>query len=147
MKKLCASLVAVCAVALSAAEKKVEMKDLPPAVQQAVRDQTTGAEIRGLSQEKENGRMEYEVETMADGKSRDLTFDGRGTLLEVEQEVTMDSVPAAARAAMEKRAAGGKIVKVETVTRGGTTTYEASYTKSGKTREVGVKADGSPVKD
>jgi hypothetical protein len=84
---------------------------------------------------------------MVDGKSRDLTLDDKGTVVEVEQEVGIDSLPAAARAAIEKQTAGGKIVKVETVTRGAAVTYEASYTKSGRTRELGVKADGSPVKD
>jgi hypothetical protein len=138
---------ALCALTLAAAEKKVQLKDLPAPVQQAIQEQTKGAEIKGLSQETEKGQTEYEVETMVDGKSRDLTFDGKGTVVEVEQEVGIDSLPAAARAAIEKRAAGGKIAKVETVTRGAVVTYEGTYTKGGKTREVGVKADGSPVKD
>lgn len=137
----------LCALTLGAAEKKVQMKDLPAAVQQAIQEQTKGAEIKGLSQETENGRIQYEVETMVDGKSRDLTLDAKGTVVEVEQEVGIDSLPAAARAAIEKQAAGGKIVKVETVTRGASVTYEASYTKGGRTRELAVKANGSPVKD
>lgn len=138
---------ALCALTLGAAEKKVQMKDLPPAVQQAVQEQTKGAVIKGFSKETENGKTEYEVETMVDGKSRDLTLDAKGAVVEVEQEVTLDSLPAAARATIEKQATGGKIVKVETVTRGAVTTYEGSYSKGGKTHEVGVKADGSPVKD
>ena len=125
------------------------MKDLPAAVQQAIHAQIEGAAIKGMSAEKENGLgMEYEVETMLNGKSRDLTFDERGTVIEVEQEVALDTLPpAAARAAIEKHAAPGKIVKVETVTRGAVTTYEATYNKGGRSHEVGVKADGSPVKD
>lgn len=138
---------ALCALMLAAAEKKVQMKDLPPAVQQAVQEQTKGAEIKGFSKETENGRTEYEVETMLDGKSRDLTLDAKGTVMEVEQEVGIDSLPAAARAAIEKRAEGGKVVKVETVTRGSAVSYEGTFTKGGRTHEVGVKADGSPVKD
>jgi Putative beta-lactamase-inhibitor-like, PepSY-like len=138
---------AVCLGTLAAAEKKVQMSDLPPAVQQAVQEQTKGAQIHGLSKETEKGQTQYEVETTAQGKSRDLTFDDKGMLIEVEQEVAIDSLPQAARAAIEKRTAGGRIVKVETVTRGAITTYEASYSKAGHTHEVGVKADGSPVKD
>lgn len=137
---------ALCASA-PAAEKKIQMSDLPPAVRQAVQEQTKGAQIKGLSMEKENGRTEYEVETLVDSKSRDLTFDATGAVVEVEQEVGIDTLPAAARAAIEKRATGGKIVKVETVTRGSATTYEAQYTKGGRSHEVGVRADGSPVKD
>lgn len=147
MTKLWLAAPALCALALGAAEKQVQMKDLPAAVQQAIREQTKGAEIRGISAEKENGRMEYEVETRMDGKSRDLTFDQRGTVIEVEQEVALETLPPAARAFIEKRAAGGRIVKVETVTRGAAVTYEGTYTKGGKSHEVGVTAAGAPVKD
>jgi hypothetical protein len=35
---------------------------------------------------------------------------------------------------------------VEKVTEGGTTSYEASYSKGGKNHEVELKPDGSPVK-
>ncbi len=135
------------ALTLGAAEKKVQMKDLPAVVQQAIREQTKGVEIKGLSKEKEKGQMQYEVETMVNGRSRDLTLDDKGTVVEVEQEVGIDSLPAAAQAAIERQTAGGKILKVETVTRGAAVTYEASYTKGGRTRELAVRADGSAVKD
>ena len=143
---LAASLLA--ALPLAAAERQIQMKDLPAAVQQAVQQQTSGAEIKGISQEKENGRMQYEVETRVAGKSRDLTFDGKGTLVEVEQEVDLDALPSPARAAIEKRAAGGKIVKVESIARGGViVAYEGAYTKGGRSHEVSVNANGAPIKD
>ncbi len=138
---------ALCAGTFAAAEKKVQWKDLPAAVQQAIQEQTKGAQIKGLSEETEGGQVQFEVETVTGGKSRDLTFDRAGTVIEVEQEVGIDSLPAAARAAIEKRAGGGKIGRVETVTRGPVITYEASYSRGGRTHEVGVKADGTPVKD
>jgi len=53
---------------------------------------------------------------------------------------------AAAKAAIEKKAAGAKITKVETLTKGGKTTYEAAITKGKKTSEITVAADGSAVK-
>jgi uncharacterized membrane protein YkoI len=134
------------AVGAIAAEKKVKMQDLPPAVQQAVKEQTKTAALLGLTQEVENGKTVYEAETKVNGRGRDVTIDSSGAVLEVEEEVTLDSIPAAARAAIEKEAAGGKITKVETVTKGKTVTYEAALTKKGKKSEVSFTADGEPVK-
>jgi len=132
----------------SAAEKKVQLKDLPPAVQKSIQDQTKGAEIRGITSETDKGKVTYEVETMMNGKHRDITFDAKGTLAELEEETAIDAIPAAAKAALEKKAAGGKIGMVETVTRGATVYYEAQYTdKAGKQHEYAVNAGGTPVKD
>lgn len=133
--------------AAMAAEKKLAMKDLPPAVQKTVQDQTKGAEIKGLSKETENGKTSYEVETLVNGKHRDFIVDATGAVTEVEEETAFDSIPAAAKAAIEKKAAGGKIGLVETMTRGSATLYEAAYTsKDGKKHEVLVKPDGSETK-
>jgi len=134
--------------AAAAAEKKLEMKDLPAAVQKTVQEQTKGAEIKGLSKETENGKTSYEVETMVNGKHRDFVVDGKGAVVEVEVETAIDSIPAPAKAAIEKKAAGGKIGRVETMTRGSATFYEAGYTsQDGKRHEVLVKPDGTETKD
>jgi hypothetical protein len=130
------------AVAL-AGETAVKMKDLPPAVQKAVEQQTKGAQIMGLSKEVEKGKTMYEVETTLNGKGRDLLFDATGALVSVEEPVAIDAIPAAARAAIEKLAVGGKIKSVESVTKGQTVTYEAVVAKGLKKSEVVVAADGS----
>jgi len=130
------------------AETKVKLEALPPAVQAAVKEQTKNATLVGLSKEKENGRMEYEAETKVNGKSRDVTFDEKGSVLEVEEEIDIATIPDAAKAAIEKRAAGGTIRKVEKLTAGTNINYEAAITsKSGKKSEVNVNADGSPHKE
>lgn len=131
-----------------AAETKLTVDQLPPAVQAAAKEKAAGATILGASTEKEHGRTTYEVETKQDGKSRDLTFDEKGSLLEVEQEVDLDSIPEPAKQAIQKKLAGGTVKKVESVTQGSATSYEADVTsKSGKNREVAVNADGSPHKE
>lgn len=45
-------------------EGKVALKDLPAAAQKKVQELIAGVEMKGLSQEKENGRTVYEVETV-----------------------------------------------------------------------------------
>jgi hypothetical protein len=129
-----------------AAETPVKMKDLPPAVQKTVAEQTKGAQIKGLSKEVEKGQTMYEVETMVNGKSRDLLIDAAGALVSVEEPVAIDAIPAAAKASLEKLAAGGKIKSVESVTKGQTVTYEAVIVKGSKKSEVVVAADGSVQK-
>ena len=136
------------ACALLAAEKKVKLEDLPAGVQAAVREQTKNATLVGLSSEKENGKTMYEAETKVGGRSRDLLFDQTGALVETEEEVDMEIVPAHAKSAIQKRAAGGTISKVEKVTAGAAISYEAVIRmKSGKTVEYAVNADGTSHKE
>ena len=132
-----------------AAAKSLQVKDLPAAVQKTVQDTLKGAEIKNISKEVEKGVTQYEVETMLNGKHRDFNVDAKGKLVVVEEEVDIASIPAAARAAIVKKMAGGKLKMVETVDKGdGVTLYEASYTsKAGKNGAVLVKADGTETKD
>ncbi len=132
-----------------AAAKSLQVKDLPATVQKTVQETLKGAEIKNISKEVEKGVTQYEVETVLNGKHRDFNVDAKGKLIVVEEEVEMVGVPAAARAAIEKKMAGGKLKMVESVDKGdGLMLYEASYTsKAGKKAAVLVKADGTETKD
>jgi uncharacterized membrane protein YkoI len=135
-------------VALAAQETKVKMKDLPPAVQKTVQEQTQTAKLRGLSKEVENGKTFYEAETTVNGKSRDVLIDPDGKVVEVEEATTLAAIPEAARKAFQQQAGPtGKVLSVETVTKGSVVDYEAVIQKGGKKSEVAVHADGSPVKE
>jgi hypothetical protein len=150
MRKTLTMLVAIAALACAQtpAKKKLTVKDLPPAVQKTVEDQAKGAEIKNIGKETEKGVTQYEVETMVNGKHRDFNVDSKGTLLVVEVETSLDSIPAAAKAAIEKKVGGGKLGMVEIMTKGSDTFYEAAYTdKAGKKHEVLVKPDGTETKD
>jgi uncharacterized membrane protein YkoI len=134
-------------VCVFASEKPVKMADLSPVIQKAIREQTKGAEILGVSMETENGKTFYEVETKATGRSRDLLLDTTGAVVEVEEEVTLSNLPPPAKAAIEKKSLGGKVTKVERVTKGNVITYEAVIvSRSGKTSEFSINSDGSPAK-
>jgi len=130
-----------------AAEKKMKMQDLPPAVQQTVKEQTKNATRVGLSKEVEKGKTVFELETKKpNGQTRDLIIDAGGAVLSVEEEMALDTIPALVKAAIEKSAAGGKISRVEMVTEGKEVSYEAALQKNGKKSSVTVKADGTLVK-
>ena len=132
----------------AAPAKKLELKDLPPAVQKTIQAESKDAEIKRIGKETERGVTQYEVETMLSGKHRDFNVDTKGALLEVEEETTIDLIPAAARATILQKVAAGKLGLVELFKTGGETLYEATYkSKDGKKHEVLVKADGTETKN
>ena len=150
MKRTFAVWTAVAFAALAgAAAKSLALRDLPAPVQKTVSDNLKGGEIKNISKEVEKGVTEYEIETMLNGKHRDFDVTAAGKLVDVEQEVDIASIPAAAKTAIEKKFPGGKLVMVESVDKGdGMLTYEASYTtKAGKKGEVSVKPDGTEIKE
>lgn len=64
-----------------------------------------------------------------------------------EQKVSLDQVPAAVKAALEKEAKGGTIGEVTKETEKGKTFYEAQITKkNGKNMFVHVREDGKVLK-
>jgi len=127
-------------------EKKVKLRDLPAAVQAAVKEQSKGATLVGLAQEEENGRTLYEAEMKVNGHGRDVLMDATGKVVSVEEEVALASIPAAAREALLKAVGKGKMLKVESVTADGVTVYEALIRAAGKTAEVKVDAKGGAAK-
>jgi hypothetical protein len=130
------------ATAAIAAETKLQKKDLPAAVQHALDAEVQGSTVKGFAKETEGGKTFYEVETIKNGHARDVLFDPEGHVVEVEEELAMDAVPAAVKQAL---ATHGKLVRVESVTKGQTVTYEGHFAKGSKPAEMKVTADGKPV--
>jgi len=130
------------------AESRVKMDDLPAAVRKTVREQTNGAKVHGLSKEVENGKTYYEVELRAGGHAKDLLIDSSGSVVEIEEQVGIDSLPAAVKGALEKRAAKGRIVSIESVTKDRSVVgYEARIRTAGKTSEIRLSPDGAPIQE
>jgi hypothetical protein len=130
----------------SAQEKKIKRSDLPPAVEKTVAAQSEGATIRGFSTEKEKGQTFYEVEMTVNGHSKDVLIAADGTVVEVEEQVALDSLSAEVKAGLQARAGKGKILKVESVTKKGKlVAYEAQVGSNGKKSEVQVGPDGKPL--
>lgn len=129
-----------------AQEKHIKKSDLPAAVQKTVDEQSKGATIRGYSKEVENGKLEYEVELTVSGHSKDVSIAPDGTVIEVEEQVDMDKLPAAVKEGLQAKAGKGKITKVESITKRDTlVAYEAQVMTAGKKSEVQVGPDGKPL--
>ena len=130
----------------SAQEKKIKRSDLPPAVEKTVAAQSQGATIKGFSTEKEKGQVFYEAEMMVNGHSKDVLIAADGSIAEVEEQVTMDSLSAEVKAGLQAKAGEGKILKVESITKKDKlVAYEAVVETNGKKSEVQVGPDGKPL--
>lgn len=130
---------------IAAADTAMPFSQLPLPVQTSAKKELKGARILGAGSEMDGGRMTYEVQTKLNGKSRDLSFDANGNLLEIEQQVDLDNLPAKAKAALQARVKQGKIERVESVTAGKSVSYEATImTQDGRRSEIAVNKDGSP---
>jgi hypothetical protein len=130
----------------SAQEKKIKRSDLPPAVEKTVAAESTGATIKGFSTEKEKGETFYEAEMMVNGHSKDVLISADGTVVEVEEQVVLDSLSADVKAGLQAKAGKGKILKVESLTKKGKlVAYEAKVDTNGKKSEVQVGPDGKPL--
>lgn len=127
-------------------EKKIQRSELPAAVEKTVAAQSQGATIKGFSQEKENGQTYYEAEMTLNGHSKDVLIDPNGNVVEVEEQVALDSLPTAVKDGLQAKAGKGKIVKVESLTKHDKlVAYEAKVQTAGKRSEIQVGPDGTPL--
>lgn len=147
-RDILASIAFLATVGLTAkAESKIKFESLPSPVQQAVKqEQSKGATLMGLAKETEGGKTLYEAEFKVANRSRDIMFDIAGKAMSVEEEVAIESIPAAAREAIRKFVAKGELIRTEAVTENGKTFYEAQVKKGVRKVETKVNADGSAFK-
>ena len=127
-------------------EKKIQRADLPSPVEKTVATQAQGATIKGFSEEKEGGQTYYEAEMMVSGHSKDVLIDKDGGVVDVEEQVALESLPAGVREGLQGKAGQSKIVKVESLTKHGKlVAYEAKVQTDGKKKEIQVGPDGKPL--
>jgi hypothetical protein len=126
-------------------EKKIKREELAPAVEKTVAEQSQGATIKGFSTEVDKGKRLYEVELTVNGHGKDISMDKDGKIVEVEEEVAMDSLSPEVKAALTT-AGSGTITKVESVTKGGKlVAYEADVKSGPKHSEVQVGPNGEKL--
>ena len=127
-------------------EHKIKRSDLPAAVEKTVTAQSEGATIRGFSTEKEHGQILYEAALTVAGLTKDILIDAKGEVVEVEEEVVFDQLPAPVKTGLLAKAAKGQIKKVESLTKHDKlVAYEAQVVTNGKRSEIQVGPDGKPL--
>ena len=94
----------------------------------------------------EKGQTFYEAEMTVNGHSKDVLIAADGTVVEVEEQVALDSLPADVKTGLQAKAGKGKILKVESLTKKDKlVAYEAQVETNGKKSEVQVGPDGKPL--
>ncbi len=130
-----------------AQEKKIKRSQLPAAVEMTVAKESEGATIKGFASENEKGQKFFEVSLTVNGHNKDILMDQRGTKVEVEEEVALDSLPATVQDALKKAAGSGTIQVVEALTKGGQLVAYEGHVKRGRKRfEIQLGPNGEKLK-
>ena len=130
-----------------AQERKIKREQLPPEVEKTVARETEGATIKGFATEVEHGRKLYEASLVVKGHTKDILVDRNGNIVEVEEQVTLDSLPVAVQDAFKKRAGSGTLTLIESLTKNGQLVAYEAQVKQGKRRsEIQVGPNGEKLK-
>jgi len=128
-------------------EKKISRAQLPSEVEKTVARESEGATIKGFASETENGQQFYEASLIVNGHTKDILMDPHGAVVEVEEQVTMDSLPTVVQDALKKMAGSGKITVIESLTKNGQLVAYEAHVKHGKKRsEIQVGPNGEKLK-
>lgn len=115
---------------------------LPTVVATAFRASYPNATILHVSREPQDGKIVYEIESRDGSMRRDLLYSPAGQVIEIEEMMPADSVPAAVRAGLERDLPGATLVGAERVMRGEVVTYEVQAKKNGRTRYLTYDPQG-----
>jgi uncharacterized membrane protein YkoI len=139
----------VIAAGAQAAGKKIEKSDLPDEVRKTADRESGGATVTGYSQDTdEYGDTVYGVDLVVDGHARSIVIGEDGVVVEVDEEVPWDRLPADVQTGLKAQAGAGKVGKVQSVTREGkVVAYEAEVDTDGAPSEVRVGPTGAPPAD
>jgi uncharacterized membrane protein YkoI len=128
-------------------ERKIRREQLPLAVERTVARESEGATIKGFASEIEHGQKFYEASLVVDGHTKDILIDADGNVVEVEEQVSMDSLPADVQDALKKGAGNGTIIVIESLTKNGQLVAYEAHVKHGRKRsEIQVGPNGEKLK-
>jgi hypothetical protein len=127
-------------------EEKIPLDKVPKAVLNAFKAKFPQATINAAIKEEEDGKTVYEIESTLRGLGVDAVLKPNGDFVEIEKEIKVADLPAAAVAAVEAKYPKAKVKKAEEVTKDGKVSYEAVVEKAdGKSVEVAFDKDGKIV--
>ena len=129
-------------VSAAAQEKKITAKQVPTAVLTAFKTAYPKATIRRYAQEKENGKVFFEIESL-DGKTkRDILYNADGTVAEMEESISASDLPADAQQAIKRQYPKALIMNAEKTTAGDKISYEITARQGRKRITMEFDASG-----
>ena len=115
---------------------------LPAAVEAAFKKAYPNASIKNSSSEKEDGTLQYEIESVDGKTNRDLVYLADGTLVAAEEAIGVAAVPAPVLAALKARYPNASVTKYEKLTKGTAVSYELAL-KGAALKEAEIAPDGT----
>jgi hypothetical protein len=125
-------------------EKKIGRKDMPQAVLSAFEKSFPDAKVKSFSTESEDGKTYFEIESVRNKMTLDVSYLPDGSAMEIEQGITVGELLDAVKAAVKANYPHGRIAKAEKRTIGTTETFELQVT-SGKSRVSLEIASGGKI--
>jgi hypothetical protein len=116
----------------------------PPAVEAAFKKAYPNATVKTVSKETENGKVQYEVESMDGTQARDLVYLADGTVVLYEELIPESAVPAAVVTAINAKYPKAILSRCEKLFQGGTMNYEFAL-KGATVSEVILTPEGKWV--
>jgi len=118
----------------------------PPAVEAAFKKNYPNATVKAVSKEVEGGQTIFEVESIDNGRRRDINYSPDGSVVLYEEELKEAEVPAAVMAAIKKRypKATGSTFERLFITKDNSANYEIVL-KSAPVKTVVLTPDGTWV--
>lgn len=120
-------------------ERTVKESEVPAAALSALRKQAGAAAITQFEEEMEHGHKFYEGSWKTAGGKTDVLVTESGDLVEIEETVSADQVPATVRSEVEKDAGKDAKIVFEKKTM---IMYEAHFKKGDKRAELVLTPDG-----
>ncbi len=133
------------ATSAPAATASADPAACPDSVKQAISTQFPGSSIDKCKAEHEDGHDQTEVKLAdKDGQKLEADVGPDGTVLQIEQVVTLDQVPAKVMAAFTAKYPGASATRAEKQTRTGKpTAYELKVSGDAKVKEAAFAEDGT----
>ncbi len=123
-------------------EEEVFLSELPEALQAAIRKETAGKPVDEITRNFDDDEISYDVDIVANQKTRTLTFDKDGALVSRQEDVALSEVPAAAQKQIQTFAAKGKVLTIQKVTETNTDSFDVDIRQDGKVKSYSIMADG-----
>lgn len=123
-------------------DKPVKFEELPAAVATAIKKAAGEAKLDTIVLGDEDGTPAYEASWQANSHKHEIAVAKNGTVLGLEEIITLAETPDAVRAAMTQEAGANKVLEVEKVLEKGKTTYEITIQKGKAKEAVSFSEDG-----
>jgi hypothetical protein len=129
-----------------AGDKKISKKDVPAAALKAFEAAFPKVKVNTYIEETENGNTFFEFETVEGTIKRDILYKADGTLVEVEEILTQETVPTEIAKVVTTDMPKAKILGGEKMIKGSEVTYEIKIKAGKRTGKVVLNADGKIIK-